>query len=70
LGLAKALGVKVGSAVKRCPQRFLFNTVCVGLVINTYIRCIYDMFGREITKDTVMYGVYMRFWPTLCMCAH
>ena len=26
---------------------------------------IYDIFGREITKYTVIYGVYIRFWPTL-----
>ena len=25
------------------------------------------MFGREITKFTVIYGVYIRFWPTLDM---
>ena len=32
-----------------------------------YIRCIYGIFGRGITKYTVMYGVYIRFWPTLHM---
>ena len=26
------------------------------------------MFGREITKFTVIYGVYIQFWPTLLMC--
>ena len=30
-----------------------------------YIRCIYSIFGREISKDAVIYGVYIRFWPTL-----
>jgi hypothetical protein len=25
------------------------------------------VFGREITKYTVIYGVYERFWPTLGM---
>jgi hypothetical protein len=30
-----------------------------------YIRCKYGIFGREITKYTVIYGVYIRFWPTL-----
>ena len=30
-----------------------------------YIRCIYGIFGRKITKYTVIYGVYVRFWPTL-----
>ena len=26
---------------------------------------IYGIFGREITKYTVINGVYIRFWPTL-----
>jgi len=30
-----------------------------------YIRCIYGIFGREFTKYTVIYGVYIQFWPTL-----
>ena len=30
-----------------------------------YIRCKYGIFGREITKYTVIYGVYIRFWPTV-----
>jgi len=30
-----------------------------------YIWCIYGIFGRGITKYTVVYGVYIRFWPTL-----
>ena len=42
--------------------------VCVGLARTIYIRCIYGIFGREIIKYTVIYGVYIRFWPTLCMC--
>jgi len=32
-----------------------------------YIRCVYGNFGREITKYTVIYGVYIWFWPTLNM---
>jgi hypothetical protein len=39
--------------------------LCVRLARTMYIRCIYGIFGREITKDTVIYGVYIRFWPTL-----
>jgi len=42
--------------------------VYVGLARTIYIRCIYGIFGREITKFTVIYGVYIRFWPTLCIC--
>jgi len=30
-----------------------------------YIRCIYNIFGREVTKYTVIYGAYTRFWPAL-----
>jgi len=40
----------------------------VGLAKNVYIRCMSGTFGREITKYTVMYGVYIRFWPTLTIC--
>jgi len=32
-----------------------------------YIRCTYGILGREITKYTVTYGVYIRFWPALVM---
>ena len=41
--------------------------VCTGLARTLYIRCVYGVFGREITKYTVKYGAYIRFWPTLCM---
>jgi len=41
--------------------------ICVGLARTLYIRCIYGIFGRETTEYTVMYGVYIRFWPTLCV---
>jgi hypothetical protein len=40
----------------------------VGLARTIYIRCIHGVFGREITKYTVIYGVYIRFWPTLTIC--
>jgi hypothetical protein len=42
--------------------------VYVGLARTLYIQCIYGIFGREITKYTVIYGAYIRFWPTLCIC--
>jgi hypothetical protein len=41
---------------------------CVRLARTIYIRCIYGNFGREITEYTVMYGVYVRFWPNQLMC--
>ena len=42
--------------------------MCVELARTIYIRCMYGTFGREITKYTVIYGVYIRFWPTLHVC--
>jgi len=36
-----------------------------GLARTMYTQLIYGIFGREITKHTAMYGVYIRFWPTL-----
>jgi len=41
---------------------------CVGLARTIYIRCMYGDFSRDITKYTVIYGAYIRFWPTLQMC--
>jgi len=37
----------------------------IGLARTIYIRCIYGIFGREIIHYTFIYGVYIRFWPTL-----
>jgi hypothetical protein len=37
----------------------------IGLARTIYIRCIYGIFCRDIIKHTVIYGVYIRFWPTL-----
>jgi len=35
--------------------------VYVGLARTINIRCIYGNFGREFTRYTVMYGVYIQF---------
>jgi len=43
------------------------HCIWLGLARTIYIRCIYGIFGREITKYTVVYGAYIRFWPTLHM---
>ena len=50
-----------------CPRvrAWYSYTVYIGLAKTIYIRCIYGNFGREITKYMVIYGVYIRFWPTL-----
>jgi hypothetical protein len=45
--------------------------IFVGLARTIYIQCVYGIFGREITKYTVIYGVFIifiRFWPTLHIC--
>ena len=48
------------------PQAVLHHQhLSIGLARAIYTRCIYGIFGREITKYTVIYGVYTRFWPTL-----
>jgi hypothetical protein len=40
------------------------NTFNVGSARTIHIRCTYDIFGRDMTNYTVIYGVYKRFWPT------
>ena len=42
-------------------------TYGLGLATTIYIRFMYGTFGRKITKYTVIYGEYIRFWPTLHM---
>jgi len=56
--------------MRRCSCRPAFHgrTSLVGLARTIYIRFTYGIFGREITKCTVIYGVYIRFWPTLLIC--
>jgi len=46
--------------------RYLYKYVELARTI--YIRRIYGVFGREMTRYTVIYGAYIRFWPTLCIC--
>ena len=40
----------------------------VGLARTMYIRCVYGIYGRKFTDYTVIYGVYIGFWPTLVVC--
>ena len=44
--------------------------MCVGLARTIYVRCMYGIFGRETTIHTVIYGVYVRFWPTLLIYSY
>ena len=43
--------------------------IIVGLARTIYIWFLYGIFGREFIKYTVIYGVYIRFWPTLDICS-
>ena len=52
------------------PHPCLHPRPYVGLARTIYIRCIYGTFGRKISKYTVIYGVYIRFWPTLPIRPH
>ena len=45
-------------------------TAYSGLARTIYIRCIHGVFGRGITKYTVIYGGYTRLWPTLHIPCH
>jgi hypothetical protein len=44
----------------RVHQNHIY-TIYIYIYVNIYIQCIYGIFGREITKHTVIYGVYARF---------
>jgi len=37
----------------------------LGLAVTIYIRCIYDIYSKEITMHMVIYGADIRFWPTI-----
>jgi hypothetical protein len=51
------------TVARHCARR-----ACVELARTIYMQCIYGIFGRDITTYTVIYGVYIQFWPSLCMC--
>ena len=52
-----------------CGRAFAGGGVSGGRVgqNHIYTRCIYGIFGRAITRYTVMYGVYRQCWTTLCI---
>jgi len=47
------------------PKEWLVYRVGQNHMYTVCIRCVYGVFGREFTIYTVIYGVYLRFWPTL-----
>ena len=61
----------MGSLFRGSHHRKKLKVAPVFLIIprvgqnHIYIRCVYGLFGREFTIYTVIYGVYIRFWPTL-----
>ena len=63
LRLAKALDAAQVHGLK--VSAYVHLGIYIGLARTIYIRCLYGTFGRKITKYTVIYGVYKRFWPTL-----
>jgi len=44
-----------------CLPRRVEQDTYLGLARTIYIRCKYGIFGREITKYTVIYGVIIQF---------
>jgi len=46
-------------------RRVAINTVHIRCIYGMCTDPIYDIFGRKIIKYTAIYGVYIRFWPTL-----
>ena len=57
--------VTVYVRVIACDCRCVELARTIWLAKTILIRCIYSISGRGITKNTVIYGVYIRFWPTL-----
>jgi len=55
MGLARTIYI-------RCMYGFLAGKLPD---IRSYTVNIYGFFGREITRYMVIYGAYIRFWPTL-----
>jgi len=48
----------------RDTQQHTSTLPTLRLARTLYIRCAYGIFDRGITKYTVIYGVYIRLWPT------
>jgi ribosomal protein L16/L10AE len=58
-------GLKCGVVEMFVPASWCCDGNCIELARTIYIRCIYGILGRKITKYTVIYGVSIRFWPNL-----
>ena len=62
-----------------CVCQYTHEHTYIELARTIYIRCIYGISCRDFIRHTVLYGVYIQFWPTLyihmnnvskpsCMC--
>jgi hypothetical protein len=51
----------------RAEQYASWTRLCLGLARTIYIRFVYGIFGRKITKYTFIYSAFIRFRPTLIM---
>jgi len=51
--------------IPRVSQNHIYIYVLIRYFVCIYIQCLYGIFDREITKYTVIYDTYIRFWPTL-----
>ena len=49
---------------------YIYIYIYIWMARTIYVQCINGIFGRDLTKYTVIYGVHVRFWPTLNKCAH
>ena len=58
-----------GTLIHKCSHTHVhvrtWKSTCSGLARTIRIQCIYGIFGRDVIKYTVIYGVYLRFWPNL-----
>jgi len=52
---------------------YYVHVLLIGLartIHTVYVRYFGGILGREITKYTGIFGVYIRFWPTLVIKSH
>ena len=66
-GTLSKLRHQSGQRTLRKKEVYTHRSVFIGLARTIYIRCIYGIFWMEITKYTIIYGAYIRFWSTLCI---
>jgi hypothetical protein len=64
--ISSVRGVLITACVVFCSSSFLLCDLTNAAQLKlARTKNIHGVFGREITKCTVIYGVYIKFWPTL-----